>query len=204
MSDKQFCSMATKTAQYALKEWPAAINALETGEMILLFRKGGLYEQGSSFQIPTERALLFPSFEHQKLSMLKSSDGDGDGDGEKTPSYSPGDQILIKSWVAFKARFEINPKTAISDLGAFHIWTDDFLHQRLAWKPERPLYALICFAYRFVTPIQIRYQLQYGGCKSWIELDTEVNLCNSISVNTELDFNQRLARLAEILDQAKR
>lgn len=188
--------MATKRTKYALKEWPAAINALETGEMMLLFRKGGLYEQGASFQIPADRALLFPSFEHQKPSMLKSYDGDK----EKMPSYSPGDQILIKSWVEFKDRFKINPKTAISDLGAFHIWTDDFLHQRLAWKPERPLYALICFAYRFVTPIQIRYKPQYGGCKSWIELDTEVSLWDSISVNTKLDFNQRLARLGEILD----
>lgn len=181
--------------RHALKEWPAAISALETGEMIVLFRKGGIHDNVSSFNLPAKQAFLFPSFEHQKLSMLKSPQSN---DVAIAP-YGSDDKIAIHSWVEFKELIEIKAHILATDISPFHIWTDEFFNQRRSWKPERTLYAVVCFTYRLHKPIEIAYKKQYGGCKSWIDLETEIALPKSTSIHTEPSFCQSLETLRNTL-----
>lgn len=181
--------------QHALKEWPKAIKALETGQMILLFRKGGLHEKGSCFRIPTTQALLFPSFEHEKISLLQSSSSSG----ERHPPYRPGDRISITSWVEFRDLLKIKDPRKIPELSPFHIWTDEYLKQKLSWKPERPLFALLCLTHQFHSPLHVEYKTHYGGCKSWIDLDQDLTLPRSIPVKTEQEFSQTLDHLRMLL-----
>ncbi|NER80867.1 MAG: DUF1802 family protein, partial [Leptolyngbya sp. SIO1D8] len=53
----------------------------------------------------------------------------------------------------------------------FHIWTDAWLAERLAWQPNRPTYGLLLRVYRFAEPVVVSYQKKYGGCRSWVSLD---------------------------------
>src|SRR5271154_4893658 len=55
----------------ALKEWATVCRALESGRQILLLRKGGIYEAAGEFELEHRRFLLFPTFLHQNLAMLK-------------------------------------------------------------------------------------------------------------------------------------
>ena len=52
--------------QTALKEWSVAVDALAEGEMMVLLRKGGIKEDNGRFQAQAQKAILFPTFEHQK------------------------------------------------------------------------------------------------------------------------------------------
>src|SRR4029434_4686398 len=59
------------TLSIALKEWAAVCRALETGRQMILLRKGGIYESAGEFEVENRQFLLFPTFLHQNLAMLK-------------------------------------------------------------------------------------------------------------------------------------
>src|SRR5947199_5078627 len=57
--------------QMGLKEWATVCTALEHGRQMLLLRKGGIYESGGEFELENREFLLFPTYLHQNLKMLK-------------------------------------------------------------------------------------------------------------------------------------
>ena len=63
--------------QVALKEWAVVCRALESGRQIILLRKGGIYEAAGEFEVENREFLLFPSYVHQNLKMLKESEHRG-------------------------------------------------------------------------------------------------------------------------------
>jgi len=56
---------------HALKEWAAAVDALEQGKTIMLLRKGGIHEQGGRFKVAQNQILLYPTHEHQQPFLLR-------------------------------------------------------------------------------------------------------------------------------------
>lgn len=54
----------------ALKEWAIVCRALESGNQILLFRKGGIMEFRNGFELKFKNFFLFPTFEHQGKSVV--------------------------------------------------------------------------------------------------------------------------------------
>ena len=57
----------------ALKEWAVTIKAMALGKQILIVRKGGIHQDDKEFRIIHPIFLLFPTYDHQKLDLLKSS-----------------------------------------------------------------------------------------------------------------------------------
>jgi hypothetical protein len=55
----------------ALKEWAVVCRALKTGRQIMLLRKGGIHESSAGFELEHMQFLLFPTYLHQNLQMLK-------------------------------------------------------------------------------------------------------------------------------------
>src|SRR3954453_15675961 len=55
----------------ALKEWAAVCSALETGRQMILLRKGGILEAIGGFELEHPQFLLFPTYVHQNVGMLK-------------------------------------------------------------------------------------------------------------------------------------
>src|SRR4051812_32433488 len=63
--------------QIALKEWASVSRALESGRQMLLLRKGGIYESSGEFEVENREFLVFPTFLHQNLNMLKPTEHAG-------------------------------------------------------------------------------------------------------------------------------
>ena len=59
----------------ALKEWAAAIKALENGTQIFIMRKGGIIEETRDFRVQSEAFYLYPTYEHQRKELLKERTG---------------------------------------------------------------------------------------------------------------------------------
>lgn len=156
----------TETA-WALKEWAIAVDALLSGDLVLLIRKGGIREARPYFELPSDRALLFPTYEHQKLSAIRPPFVDH---FEDKPVPQVGDEIFLRGWADITHQLPLAGERIVAALHPFHLWTDEWLTERLAWKPERPAYALLLRVHRFVHPISLIYQKQHSGCRSWIEL----------------------------------
>ena len=157
--------------KFALKEWSAAIDALVQGQSNLLLRKGGIREQGGKFQVPHSQVLLYPTLEHQKLDQLKPKYRK-----QIQPETSGGttQTISIKAWATIDHIFQISQTQQIQDLAPFHIWTEQFVAERLQWKKQQPLHVLLLRTYRLERPKTLTWQTSYGGCRSWIEINAPI------------------------------
>ena len=179
----------------ALKEWPATIQALDQGETILLIRKGGIHDKNAKFSLPVQQGFLFPAFEHQNIRALKSQSV------APLKTVNAGDIVTIQNWVEFTDSIEIHTPEVIEALSPHHIWTNAFIQQRYHWKPQRPLCCLLCRTYRLTDPIEISYQSHYGGCRSWFEIDDEIQFTPCTPVLSESDFMAKSKTIHTILQE---
>lgn len=152
---------------HALKEWAVAVNALSAGETILLLRKGGIREAGGQFRVAQNKVWLYPTYEHQKPHLLKSAYAN---QVEPVASGWHPQAVSISAWAEITQIFQINDPDTVLALLPFHIWNDQFVSDRLHWKPLQPLYVLLLRVYRLDMMHTIPYRSEYGGCQSWINL----------------------------------
>ena len=151
--------------RHALKEWAIAVEALTTGQTIVLLRKGGIREAG--FRVKHPLIWLYPTYEHQKPHLLKP---------EYARLVSPVESgwhpetVTIKSCAEITDVLQLTDRNQIEALQPYHVWNEQMIDDRLSWKPQRPLVTLLVKVYRLERPQTIPYQSIYGGCKSWIDL----------------------------------
>ena len=157
-------SAKLRELRHALKEWAIAVDALTSGQTIMLLRKGGIREAG--FRVEHPLVWLYPTYEHQKPHLLKP---------EYATAVSPVESgwhpetVTIKSCGEVTDVLQLSNRNQIEALQPYHIWNEQMIDDRLSWKPQRPLVILLVRVYRH-QPQTIPYQSVYGGCKSWIDL----------------------------------
>jgi hypothetical protein len=183
---------ATKAA---LKEWQVAVKALEQGETILLLRKGGIREVNRNFTVERSQVLLYPTYEHQKPELLKPEYAN------KVQSVESGwhpATIRISAWAEITHTLQVTQVDRVTALQPLHIWSEQFVTERLKWKPNQPLHVLLLKVYQLTEPTMIPYQAAYGGCRSWLELDREISLVGN-TVLSEERYCDRVTKIQEIL-----
>ena len=158
-------SAKVKELKHALKEWAIAVEALTTGQTIMLLRKGGISEAG--FRVKHPLVWLYPTYEHQKPHLLKPQYA---GSVSSVESGWHPDTVTITSCAEVTDVLPLNNKNQIEALQPYHIWNEQMIDDRYSWKPQRPLVTLLLRVYRLTRPKTISYQSVYGGCKSWLDL----------------------------------
>lgn len=182
------------TLTTALKEWAVAVDALARGETILLLRKGGIREQ--TFSVAQPQFWLYPTYEHQKPDLLKPPYAE-----QVTPvesGWHP-QTVEIWAWAEITHSFQVAEASTIKALLPFHIWTEAFVTDRLKWKPRSSVSVLLLRVYRLPQPQSLIYRPEYGGCKSWIELETPFPLELSVPVLAEDRYAQQVQAIETIL-----
>ena len=163
----------------ALKEWAIVCRALESGNQILLFRKGGIMEFRNGFELKFKNFFLFPTFEHQAkesirveyhVALDKLNRNNGLGNTKTLPESN--NKSEITSFVEITHFSEVSDLTTLKKLENFHIWTDDYLKTRFDYNPKKPLYLLLLRVYGLNNPIRITNKPGWVGCKSWIQIDS--------------------------------
>jgi hypothetical protein len=178
--------------QTALKEWATVCSALSTGHQILLLRKGGIYESAGEFELEHREFLLFPTYLHQNADMLKPEHRAAVEKRTTEPSEIP---LSIAGVVT--DILQLQDRAQMDRLDDQHIWTRPLIDMRFNYRPENPLYLLLVRAYRLPEPITIANTPAYAGCKSWVPLDTPIELSNPLPVLDDARYD--LAR-KKILD----
>ena len=56
------------------------------------------------------------------------------------------------------------------------------ISDRLKFKPQKRLYILLLRIYKLSQVYEIFYRPEYGGCRSWINLATQINITDLIPV----------------------
>ena len=179
----------------ALKEWATVITALENGDQTVLLRKGGILETRSGFKVEDKKFALFPTYEHQDNSSLKSQFYRYLADVRE---QKPRDGFnKITSYAEVLAEHDVSSMQKIEELSDFHIWSDSYMVERMNWMPQKPMTAIFLKVYK-VTPTEIPVLPEYHGCKSWIELN--VNTGPGSAVLNEAELQQKLSEFRSIVN----
>lgn len=178
-----------------LKEWATVVKALEHGKQTVILRKGGILETASGFRVESKKFLLFPTWEHQEVKHVKSEYYDF---LNETLNQKPRQGYnIITSLAEILDEKDIFSKEIVNRLSSFHVWSDEYIEERINWMPEKPIKAVFLRTYK-IPQIEISLEPEFEGCKSWIELN--LNQDSGQSVLTDLEIETELKRFREIVN----
>jgi hypothetical protein len=180
--------------RYALKEWAVAVKALERGKTALVVRKGGIREK--AFAVPKTRFLLLPGYEHQKPELLK---GEHRHLMEGIPDLTDDGPLRFSSFAEVSGAYEISEPEDLAALDPHHMWTSEYAESRFKWRPKKPLTVLVLRTYLLPETVELPYVDEYGGCKSWIELQQSVPVEGARPALSEEDFHALVAPALGVL-----
>ena len=183
----------------ALKEWAVTVNALLSGELICVMRKGGIHEETKKFEVKSSQFLLMPAYEHQKEQLLKPAYQGRIMDTIKLFEQNP-NVMTINGYAELVEDIELYDEAAVASLFHEHIWTEQFATERFKWKKTHPLHLLILRTYQFAEPIELQMQPTYIGCKSWITVEEQVKLGHATPVLNDEQFNEKREAIKRALN----
>ena len=181
----------------ALKEWAIICKALEDGRQILLLRKGGIMEYRKGFEVKHNEFLLYPTFEHQSMESIKAEYKEKlkeileeqqqnkytikeiDKDNK---NFNIDNTNIIKLFAKVEDVVEISDKVILSKLRDYHIWSDEYVMMRMNYNPSKPMSILLLRIYKIKKPLIIDINDKWSGCKSWIDIEKDVEIQNSHKV----------------------
>jgi hypothetical protein len=165
----------------ALKEWSNVVAALGRGEQVVLIRKGGIADP--SFGVDAERFYLYPTYFHQ-------------GESEARP------EVTVTHWCEVVRTWTVPDAEALDRLGAHVVLPQETLLARFRFRPDQALYVIGVRTWELAHPAQVRFHDNYGGCKSWISVDDEIDIEGSRPVLTEQELEAKLGAIAALIAAA--
>jgi hypothetical protein len=190
------------------------VRALAEGEQLLTLRKGGIREEHKHFEVDHDRFFLYPTFDHQRTDLVREShrpelrraleegvwpDGEPplhaiSADGGITQP----DRVRIRAWAEVADHFTISDPRCVDALSPFYVWTRDYAEKRLAWKRRHPLHVLLLRTYRIPRPVTVKVRDEYGGCRSWLELQRDLPF-EGTPVLSDEEFDRASEEIAAIV-----
>lgn len=153
----------------AFKEWHAIVEALGSGEQILILRKGGIAEGRGGFDAARAgRFWLFPTQFHAQTEKTKPAAARFFA----TSPASSEENVTLRYFADITYHTFLADWSVISALDPYHFWTEAAVREKFDWAQPPGLHAFIVRVHRLNTPITLALTADMGGCKSWIELPT--------------------------------
>ena len=181
----------------ALKEWSATIDALACGDQVFLLRKGGIRETNRHFEMTHRRFLLYPTHFHEAGQMLKS-DFQHFVDADE---HISGDTVAFSAWAEVADVFCVNDAGHLEALSDFHVWTDEFVEKRIAWKPRHAADLIILKTHRLSRPVRIAVEPHYKGCKSWVDIAPALDVGDSVAALPDSEWEKRAREIRLLLSE---
>lgn len=162
---------------------------------MVLLRKGGIYESAGEFELENPQFLLFPTYLHQNLKMLKPEAHEGFEPAATEPA-----EVRISAAAVVSDIVRLHSRKQMDAIDDEHVWATPLIDMRFSYKPENPLYLLLVRAYRLANAVTLLNTPAYAGCKSWVPLDEPVSTQSAPPV---LDDTQYELRRKKIFDQIR-
>jgi hypothetical protein len=180
----------------AFKEWAVIADALGTGRQIVILRKGGISEGRDGFQVDHPEFLLFPTlFHQQRESVLPEAQARFD-----QLELPAADVLRLEYLCRIVAWRRIESLADAQRLEGQHVWKPEVIAERFDWGRSKAIFALAVRTYRMPNRIDLPMSPAYGGCKSWIELEQEVDVSAAQAALSDAEFAERLKRFEGSLD----
>ncbi|MEA2489246.1 MAG: hypothetical protein QOH21_1038 [Acidobacteriota bacterium] len=160
----------------ALKEWSNVVVALGRGEQVVLIRKGGIADP--SFGVDAERFYLYPTFFHQ-------------GESENRPA------VTITHWCEVVKSWTVNDAEQLTRLESLVVLPRETLDARYRFRPDQALYVIAVRTFALAEPVTVKFRGEYGGCRSWVSIDEEIDIDGSTPVLSEDDLQQKITEVEQ-------
>ena len=174
------------------------VDALGTGRQILIFRKGGISEGHGGFQVEHPEFLLFPTLFHQQRESVLA-DAQARFDKLELPSA---DVLSIEYFCRVVEWRKLESLADAQRADNQHVWKPEVIAERFEWGRSKAIFALAVRTYRLPQRIDLPMLPGYGGCKSWIELEREIDVSAARPVLSDAEFSERLQNFKSALDVA--
>ena len=181
----------------AFKEWAVVVDALGRGEQTLILRKGGIREDRGEFHADHRQFWLFPTQYHEAERFIIPS---------KRPALHDIAARMVKDAVEIEflavadAVLNITDMDVLRRLQGRHIWGEQVLRQRFEFGREPGLHMLITRIYRLAAPQRFPMRDDYGGCKSWLQLERPIT-AEVTPVLTDAAFATQRDELCELIGE---
>jgi hypothetical protein len=84
-----------------------------------------------------------------------------------------------------------------------HTWSDEAIAERFDWGRQKNIHALAVRVFHLPKAVELPMLENYGGCKSWIQIETEIDVSGAVPVLSETAFGQKLAEFREALEMTQ-
>jgi hypothetical protein len=184
--------------KHAFKEWAIIVDALMSGQQIIILRKGGLIEGPRGFQIEHPEFLLFPTlFHQQRESVLPEAQASFD----EIAHLMPGPEVVrLECFARVAAWQRLESLAAAYALRGLHVWRDDVIEGRFDWGHSKEIHVMAARIFRLAAPVELPMRESYGGCKSWIALAEDISTLDSHAVLDDAAFSAQLLRFHKALE----
>lgn len=152
----------------AFKEWSFIVDALGKGMQNIIIRKGGIHED--EFSVRGKKFLLMPTIFHQAPEMLK------DNWLPKLNGYAYNhidDTVTIPYYAEVADTKQVSEWVTVQKLDPYHAWKENVIKERFE-RWEKNVNVLVVQIYKLKTPLRIEMLPEYGGCKSWVDIEEDV------------------------------
>jgi hypothetical protein len=181
----------------AFKEWAVVVDALGRGEQVLILRKGGISEGQGGFKMEHPRFFLFPTlFHQQRESVIPSAQKRFD---QIAPYFPPPDKMRLEFYAEVVLAEQLHSLEDANALRGQHVWRDEVIAERFDWGREKAIFVLAVRVFRLAQPIELPMLTSYGGCKSWIELERDIDTPGAEPVLSDAELEQKLAQFRRAL-----
>ncbi|MCS6975468.1 MAG: DUF1802 family protein [Gemmatales bacterium] len=180
----------------ALKEWAVICRLLERGWQTLLLRKGGLADQPEGLASGPQRFWLFPTWLHQQeqgvvpaaqpvLDLVRRERRD---DGNVPIQLLA--EIVHSQW--------LDDEQTVLRLAPCHFWTEATIRQRFHYR-QPGLHLLVLRVYAVPEAVCIPDLPEYAGCRSWVQLASDLSDAEARPVLNDAEFALRLRQIESAL-----
>ncbi|HEX5271842.1 MAG TPA: DUF1802 family protein [Gemmataceae bacterium] len=157
--------------KHAFKEWAVICRALAEGRQAIILRKGGVAEDGGSFEVAQKRFWLFPTYLHQKpealkpeaLRLLHAVEAD----------RPPAGTVRLSHFAEVGGVYHLHDVVGALKIDPLHLWSRDTVAARFEYRTPG-LFVLPVRVFRVPEVPEIADAPRYAGCKSWVELEREL------------------------------
>lgn len=191
-SPKDKNQVLKSTLDVGLKEWASVCAALSAGEQIILLRKGGIYESAGEFEVEHRQFLLFPTYLHQKQSMLKPAAA-----ATMVHRATEPDEVELSTAGVVTDIVRVSHRGQMDALENQHIWTAPLIDMRFNYRPENPLFLMLLRAIKLPGTARLANTMEFAGCKSWVPLGQEISTAGATPA---LDDAAYAARREQVLN----
>ncbi|MCW5558026.1 MAG: DUF1802 family protein [Verrucomicrobiae bacterium] len=187
----------TPSMRVAFKEWAVIVEALGRGRQSLILRKGGIAEDAGVFRVDHPRFLLFPTQFHQHRDHVLPDAADlADAAATQAP---PPDQLRIRYAAAVVGWRLLASLGEVQALAGHHLWSPETIANRFTWGGEESIVLMALRVFRLEPPAELPMQPDYGGCRSWVTLEQDIDTAGALPVLDEAAHARWIASLQDAL-----